>query len=312
MSVIKKRKRVIWIVVLILVIILLSGFLGLIIRTGFLQTSTIDKRDLAYWNYENGLIKGEEAFILNGSNETCWYLIHGYTSTPRSMKELAINLNNEFNESVFVTRLEGHAQVPSKILNLTLDDWYSQVEMEYDELEIYCENINVVGFSFGGALGLKLSQEKQVNNLYLISPYLFATHKPVRIFTLESYLDFVSDWVTYTKKSQIAQLNDPIALKEHIAYWNMPLLPVKYSKYFLKSLRENIGKTSCPVLVQQSKNDKTSDMGSSYFVFENVNSSKKEIIVFEKSNHVLLEDFDKSQAINNIINFEKEIRENGE
>ena len=151
--------------------ILFLAFAGIYLKTGFLQTSKINSRDLAYWNYsEDGLIEGAREFILPGNEKTCWLLIHGYTSTPDEMKELAFSLNKEFNETIVVPRLKGHGEVPSKILNLSLDDWYKQIEREYEIMNLKCENINVVGFSFGGAIGLKLAQNKEFENLYLIAP----------------------------------------------------------------------------------------------------------------------------------------------
>jgi esterase/lipase len=39
-----------------------------------------------------------------------------------------------------------------------------------------------------------------------------------------------------------------------------------------------------------------------------MNSTDKTMIVLDKSNHVILADYDKEAAINNIINFEKDRR----
>jgi len=55
-----------------------------------LQKTKIDNRDLSRWEYdEDGIILGAKEFMLNGSDDICWYLIHGYTSTPDEMREIA-------------------------------------------------------------------------------------------------------------------------------------------------------------------------------------------------------------------------------
>lgn len=300
----KIKKRTLFFVFVFLFFLCLTV---LFFQTGILQNKSIDKRDLAFWKYnDSGVIAGAEEFILEGKNETCWYLIHGYTSTPDEMKEIAENLKQEFQEKIIVTRLKGHGEVPSHIVNLTLDDWYAQVSSEFDELKKDCHKINLVGFSFGGALATRLAETKKVNNVYLLSPYLFATYHPYYIFKLETYLDFFGNFLIYAKKQKIGQINDPEGLKKHIAYWNMPFKPIKNSKAFFKKVQTDLKEITAPILLQQSKNDEASDFQSSVSIYQNVNSSKRELISFEKSNHIIPEDYDKKTVIQNIINFEKE------
>jgi carboxylesterase len=296
-------------IVLLICLFVVFLFAGFYLKTGFLKKSKIDERDLQHWQYdENGVIQNAEEFTLPGDGETCWYFIHGYTSTPDEFRELAEKIHQEYDETAIVTRLKGCGEVPSAILNLTLDDWYEQVSAEFDELQEKYEKINVVGFSFGGALACKLAEEKEIHHLYLVSPYLFATYKWYRIFKSETYLQLFSDLLIYSKKNKIAQINSPEGLEKHIAYWNMPFAPVKDSQAFFDEVKSNLKMITNPVLLQQSKNDQTSDLKSSIFIYENISSPKKELAIFEKSNHVIMADYDKEEVIQNIINFEKKIR----
>ena len=305
----KKRVTKKGVIKSILITMLFVILIVLYFKTGIFQIDKIDNRDLAMWEYDdNGVMLNAKEFTLAGDNKTCWYVIHGYTSTPDEMRELAEKINKEFNETVIVTRLKGNGEVPSHILNLTLDDWYIQVSQEFNELKNNCENINLVGFSFGGALATRLAETKDIKNTYLLSPYLFATYKFYRILKSETYLSLLGDIFKYTKKTKIGQINSKEGLKSHIAFWNMPFAPVKNSESFFKEVKDNLEKITTPVLLQQSKNDETSDIKSSKYIYDNINSENKEIIVFEKSNHILMEDFDKDDVIINIINFEKETR----
>ena len=300
------RKRI-WLAISFVIILLLIFILFW--KTGFLQKNSIDDRDLEAWDYVDGVIVGSEAFWLDGGNETCWYLIHGYTSTPAEMKGIAGSLHAEFGDTVFVTRLWGNGEVPSHILNLTLFDWYSQVSGEFDELEERCDEVNLVGFSFGGALSARLAEERDVNNLYLLAPYLVATYDFYHGLRSETYLNLFSDLFLYTKKRKIGQINSEEGLENHVAYWNMPLTPIKYSKEFFEEVKINLGKIDEPVLLQHSKKDKASDMDSSVLIYDGVSSEVKELIVFEKSNHILPADYDKEDVVLNIIDFEKRMRE---
>jgi len=112
----------------------------------------------------------------------------------------------------------------------------------------------------------------------------------------------------YSKKTKLAQINNPEGLKNYISYWNFPVVPVLDSQRFLINLADSLGKVNENILIQHSKNDDTADLYSSKLIFEKVSSNNKELIVFTKSNHVLLFDYDKEEVINNIIAFEKENR----
>jgi len=298
-----KNKKIIFTILIIVLLVILF------FRTGILQKSKIDFRDLERWDYDKeGIILGAERIVLEGKSNVCWYLIHGYTSTPDEMKKMAEEIYREFGETVIVERLKGHGEVPSHILDLTLDDWYEQVSKEFDILKSKCTEVNLVGFSFGGALSTRLAETKKVNNIYLLSPYIFTTYKYYHIFKFETYLDIFTEILNYSKKTKTGQINSQEDLNKHIAYWNMPFAPIKYSKSFLEDMKNNLNKIKNPILLQQSKNDKTSDIKSSFYIYENIESENKELITFEKSNHIIVEDYDKEAVIKNIIDFEKKTR----
>lgn len=301
----KRSKKNFWILGA-LILIIFSLFLLVFFRTGFFHKDKIDETTLERWNYDSdGFIQDAREFEINGSKENCWFLIHGYTSTPDEMRNLSSRISEEFGDYVYAVRLNGHGRTPSEVANLSLDDWYEQVSGEFDSLKKECKNVNVVGFSFGGVLATKLSEEKEIKNTYLIAPYFFATYNFYFIFPLENYLDVFSDSFVYIKKSKIAQINDPEGLKWYISYWDFPMQPVKNSRVFLDKVLSDLSAIKNPVLIQHSKNDDTANVKGSTIVFENISSDEKQLILFEKSNHVLLADYDKESAIENIIIFER-------
>jgi len=293
----------------LIILILIISFIILYLRTGVFQKNSIDKRDLKKWNYnEQGLIENTNSFELSGNNKTCWLLIHGYASTPNEMKEIAETINKEFNDKVYAIRLKGHSETPSKIQDLTLEDWYSQVEEEYNKISPTCEKLNVLGFSFGGALTLKLAEEKELNNIYLISPFLAPSYHWYWIIPLDVYLKTLSNKINYIKKSEIAQINSNEGKSNYIAYWNFPLQPVKNSFTFLKNVEDNLNKITENTLIMHSKGDKTANHKKSINVSQEISSKNKKLIIYNKSNHVILYDYDKNLAIDEIINFEKQNR----
>ncbi len=84
-------------------IAIIALFSGFYLKTGFLQKSKINKRICNIGNInENGVIQNAEEFTLTGNGETCWYFIHGYTSTPDEFRELAEKIHAEYEETVLL------------------------------------------------------------------------------------------------------------------------------------------------------------------------------------------------------------------
>jgi len=302
----KIKKEVILILVTLAIII---AIIFIFLKTGLYQVSAIDDRDLERWNYTNGLIDKSQEFTIEGDKKTCWLLIHSYTSTPDEMRRLAARINFEFNDHVLVPRLQGHGEVPSKILNLRLNDWYDQIEQEYETLNAECEKVNVAGSSIGGAMTLRLAQEKELNNVYPINAYLFSSYTFSHITNPQFYIDLLGSVIIYYKKSNAGGIADPEGLKEHIVFFNFPFPPITNSRAFFEQTQKDLNKITEPILIQHSRNDKTASFQGSEIAFKDASSEDKEFIKYTRSDHILLRDFDKESTVQNIIDFERARRD---
>lgn len=298
------RKKRIIIISSVIFTLFVAGFVILFNMTGFLQSSKIDDMDGVFWDRENGLIKGTNEFSLQGNLDTCWILIHSYTATPLEMKKLATEINSKFNDFVYVSKLSGHGELPSSILNKSLYIWYQEIKKTYNNLSEVCNKTNVVGSSFGATLALKIAEEHDVKNTYALNTFLFTSQKWYSPISRDYYIKWFSDIFIYNKKSKLAQINDLENLKNHIAYWNMPYKPVKDSLPFLKEVMNNLNKIESPIFIAHSRNDEVANKKGAEIIFSDVSSNKKEIKWYEKSNHILLMDFDRTEVIQEIINFE--------
>ncbi|MBU1557592.1 hypothetical protein KKC45_01375, partial [Patescibacteria group bacterium] len=278
-------------------------------RTGFLQAGSIDEKDLIEWQRgEDGIILGQESFELDGNKNYCWLLIHSYVSTPDEMRGLAEAINSEFGDFVLVPRLEGHSELPSHILNLSLNEWYEQVKQEYLELHKDCQNINVAGSSFGGTLTLKLAEEFDLHSVYAIDAFLKMPYNFLYILKPETSMKFLSSNLHYLKKLKTASIFDPKGSEEHVAYWNMPFSPVVNSEEFIKEVVTNLNKIEEPLFIAHSEKDSVSSFLSAQLIFDQVSSLNKKLLPLVDSDHLLLRDYDKNLVVENIINFESLLR----
>ena len=152
-----------------LVLVIGTGFV-LYQTTGFLQTEKIDFVDEKNWDLANGLIPSSQAIEFHGTSAKCWVLVHGYTSTPDELRELAIKLYLQFSDTVFVPRLYGHGERPSHLEQYSVDDWYAQVEKVVQENN--CTYL--VGSSIGASIVLRYAELHDTEGIVLLG----ATFRP--------------------------------------------------------------------------------------------------------------------------------------
>lgn len=280
------------------------------IFTGFFNSyADIDSKDLAYWNYtSDGTICNTDSITINGSKDTCWLMLHSYAASPYELNQLAINISLTFGDYVVVPRLKGNGEVPSHIVNLSLEDWFNQVDSEYNNLTLSCGKINVLGSSYGGTLTLRLAEEysndTHLKNIFIVNGFLGIPSKWYYGLTPDEYLDILGSHIKYFKKFDKAQVNDEVGLRNHITYWSLPAITAKNSLPFIVLTRNNFSQIKNPLLILHSHNDMTADYKWADKLYSESKSQVKEIHYYDDSNHVLLLDYNRSQVIDKIIDFE--------
>ena len=296
----KKRIAIIVFVVIALVLLLLC--VRAYKTTGFLQHGSMDKKDLAFWHYgSDGVIPLAEGFSIRGSPESCWILIHGFSSTPDELRQLAYALNIEFNDTIYVPRLLGHGMKPSELDNYTTTDWYAQIEKVQSEKQ--CDYI--LGSSMGASLALKYAEEhKDLRGLVIVSTFQSpAGNSMSQEKRIASFTRLTASWFHYLKKSEPGQtVLDPSTKKNHISTFSFPLKGTVELFDFNKPIQANLSKISSPVLFIHSTHDTVASYRAARETFDSINS-KKEFIDLTKGDHIVFRDYDREKAISAILEF---------
>ena len=279
-------------VIIGIVVILFFGYLYQ--NTGFLKAGRINERDLQEWTYENGIIKGVEGFTLEGNSGKCWVMAHGYTSTPPVFRELAERINKEFDDTVIVPRLKGHAMLPTELLKYSVVDWFEEIHgLMHDK---GCDYL--VGSSMMAGLALKYAEEHEVKGLVLLGAYI----KPPSFLESLVVVKLVSRFTSYSWKDRVGTIDDPEGLKVHIANWGFPFKAVvEYYEDFVPGIVENAGKIDSRVLFLHGKYDTVADIRATKKVFDKIGGEK--LFVETDGNHLILRDYDKEKAIDEILKF---------
>tara|TARA_Y100000310_G_scaffold287892_1_gene313091 strand:+ start:2809 stop:3696 length:888 start_codon:yes stop_codon:yes gene_type:complete len=289
------KKEVTRAIIILVLVLLSSQIIDLYITYGFLQGNQIDDKDNRYWEYENGVNVEVNPIVLEGTSGECWVLVHGYTATPDVFQELADEIHNTFNDSVYAPLLLGHGMVPSELLKYSMDDWYEQIE----NLALEKKCTHFVGSSMMSSLVLKYSEEYTTEKIVLLSMYT-----DVHMQTALDRFKFgiIPTLGKYKKKTTLGSIIDSQGLEDHISTWVAPLQPVvDYEKDFFPRVMDNLDEINGDVLFIHARNDTVVDMDSARMVFDSISVSKEFIIV--DGEHVMLRDFDKGNVIQHIIDF---------
>ncbi len=219
-------------------------------------------------------------------------IFHGFTGTPDEMLYIAQVLNrNGF--TVYVPLLPGHGTEWKNLNYVKSEDIVKFINRSYVFLCSECENIYVTGFSLGGALALFTAEVFPVKKISLINPMI-----------LQSFMSFLGSAFSFMIPAFPARsdINDKtVSLKNHYNVY-----PLKGLKEFMKvsgNVASNIRRISCPTCIFYSAQDHLVSAKNTKFIFNNISSSDKKIVLLKHSFHIAVADFDKDFIAEEMVKF---------
>ncbi len=241
----------------------------------------------------------KELFFEKNSNNLA-VLIHGFTGSPREMKELAQKIYDKLNFSVYVPRLPGHGTDRKDFLTTNRKDWLRKV---YDFLisnQYNYENIHLVGLSMGALISMLSSLHFKIKSLSLISPALYTTNRKIILTHIFKYITpFVNNNFTIDN-----DIKDPnlIDLLENYSTKDFTKQSAELHKLMIEC-RINLAKIDTPTRIFHSKSDQMVPLKASKKIYHNIQSEDKDLKVYENSSHVITYGPDKENLFNKIIEF---------
>lgn len=237
----------------------------------------------------------EPFFYYTGSKEAV-LLIHGFTGSPSEMLLLGDFLRtNGYN--VLGIRLAGHGTTEKDLARMKWHDWYYTVLDGYYFLQGICNKIHIIGLSMGGLLALHLASNFPVNSVISLStPIFISSHRGMAFLPPRPLAKRLS---LKKRRKHFPGLPDYYST----AYKTMPLISVHELKDCLKTVMHSMKKITAPLLIMQSKNDHTVEWHSAEYIYENAGSKEKELLLLEKSGHIMTLDCEHETVFQNIAKF---------
>lgn len=246
---------------------------------------------------------GEAKYFDNEHSDTCIIAIHGFSSAPKEVEQLAQYLRGN-NFATYAPRLEGHGTTPEDLKNKKWQDWYKSVSRAITISTLKYKKIFIVGFSTGGLLAL-LSTKKRFQEFSGIICINAALHlNDIRVKTL---LPAVSFW------NDIVNVVSDEGLKKEYLDNDAENPDINYNKHYIESIeqlsllmnksKKNLSKIHSPILIIQAKDDPVVNPSSAYEIYDKIKSENKEILIIEASNHVIVTGENTKELYESILKF---------
>lgn len=180
---------------------------------------------------------------------TVCLLIHGYMGAPFELEPLAAPLE-DLGLTVRLVTLPGHDGRAEEFRRTGFADWAAHARAEYDSLIAQGHEVIVVGFSLGGALALRLAEEREPKAVVTLA---------APVFPRAAWPAQARDWLeVFLPGKKILRPHRPEA--QGIAPWrgykNVVHPPHFYSMY--KGFTEtgkNLDRVTAPILIFHDRRD---------------------------------------------------------
>lgn len=229
-----------------------------------------------------------EGFRVRGGNGDAVLVIHGFTSSPRSMRPWA-DAFLEGGYTVSLPVLPGHGSTWQELARTSRFAWTAAVEAEFDLLAAAHRKVFVVGLSMGGTLALHLGIERQPAGLALVNPALSMVDRTAALAgVLKRFIPSVP-----AIANDIARPG-----QDEGAYPRTPVAAVHELRQLIRTTRKNLGALQTPVFVSRSVVDHVvSESGLDVLRRELVGMHpsgvpRLQLMYLERSLHVATLDYD--------------------
>jgi len=205
-------------------------------------------------------------------------LLHGFSGSPAAMRPWANHLA-ERGYAVDVPLLPGHGTRWKDLNRVRWTDWYAEAEAALDRLLAGCDAVAVCALSMGGALALRLAEERgsDVAGLVLVNPFVSSKRKELLVLpVLKRAVPSLKGVVNDIKKPG----------QDEVGYDRLPLKGVGEIAAMWKVVVPDLPRVTQPLLYFRSREDHVIDDSSSRTVLGAVSSRDAEERMLTNSYHV--------------------------
>lgn len=239
----------------------------------------------------------------NKESDTCVIAVHGFSSAPREVRQLAQYLHKE-GLNVYAPRLRGHGTSPKDLKTRTWEDWYLSLSRAITIASIKYKKVYIIGFSTGGLLAL-LSTKKcysQLKGIICINAAL--NLNDIRIKTILPAVSFWNDIVqAVNAKNYAKEYLDNNSENPEVNYNKHYINAIEQLNKLMNKTKKNLDKIQNPTFIIQAQEDPVVNPSSAYEIYEKIKSEKKSILMLNLDNHIIIRGENTEELFKQILGF---------
>jgi carboxylesterase len=221
-------------------------------------------------------------------------LLHGFTGNSSDVRMLGRFLEKK-GYTCHAPHYKGHGVPPEELVGTGPEDWWQDVMNGYELLKKRGhEEIAVAGLSLGGVFSLKLGYNVPIKG---IVPMCAPMHIKSEEVMYEGVLEYAREF-----KKREGKSDEQIQLEMN-EFKKTPMQTLKALQALIADVRDNIDMIYAPTFVVQARHDKMINTESANIIYENIESTKKQIKWYEESGHVITLDQEKEQLHEDVYGF---------
>ncbi|MGE7545896.1 alpha/beta hydrolase [Sporosarcina newyorkensis] len=221
-------------------------------------------------------------------------LLHGFTGTSADVRMLGRFLEKH-NYTSLAPHYRGHGVPPEELIKTNPDQWWEDVLAAYNQLkDAGYEEIAVAGLSLGGVFSLKLAAEYPLKGVVtMCAPMTMKTTD----LLYQGVLKYARDYKKFAGQSD-EQIEQEVA---DLKTKSMPGL--NDMRPLVEGVRKEVNQIYTPLLVVQATQDEVIDPNSAQIIYDEAESTDKELQWYEESGHVITLGPEKEQLHEKVLQF---------
>ena len=225
------------------------------------------------------------SFQLAGGAVGC-LVIHGFTGTPLEMRLLGDYLH-EKGLTVAGPLLKGHGTTPEDLNSARWQDWVASAEEALDWLQERCERVFVAGLSMGSLVAVHLAaKHPDLAGVLVYSPAIRLANRWA--WLLPVVKRFIKQWPKEPEDQD--DLKDIEARERLWHYDTQPTGGAHELLKFQRVVRREMADVSVPAIVFYSTEDHTIHETAGQYLFDQLGTPHKELVVYHNSGHCMTVD----------------------
>jgi carboxylesterase len=237
-----------------------------------------------------------------GQGDTGVLLFHGLHGTPRNFKAITDALA-ERRIHYYAPMLGGERPSPSAGLGFTAAGFATHADQAYALLKRRCKRIIIVGHSFGAIQATDVASRHRVEALILTSPAYRITQRWYLQPSMEAWVRTLAPVMPILPKFSPARMNDPSGLDNYAGFTTFPLPSVSTLIDYSGQVLPRADRVKAPVLCLVSRGDEVIDLTSAAAGVKSLGSETKRVVWYTRSNHLVLLDYDRTDANRKVLDF---------